>query len=124
MAYFVEGSIVSINSVEYTQHCIFTLQSTQTATFQNPSSSNKLTEVLILQGKPLNEPIAQHGPFVMNTREEIQQAFQDYRATRFGGWPWPDDAMIFPRNKGRFALSNGKEERPPTERREGNDGEL
>jgi hypothetical protein len=49
----------------------------------------------------------------MNTQAEIQQAFADYRSTQFGGWPWPEDAMIFPRDKGRFALENGTETYPP-----------
>ena len=125
MAYFIEGSIVIINNIEYTHHCAFTLQSTYEATFSNPNNSNKKTEILILQGKPINEPTVQHGPFVMNTRLEIQQAFEDYRSTGFGGWPWPQDAMIFPRDKGRFALLNGKEERPESMRRnDENNNEL
>ena len=61
----------------------------------------------------IGEPVAQHGPFVMNTQQEIQQAFADYRRTEFGGWPWPEDAMVFPREKGRFSLMNKEETFPP-----------
>jgi redox-sensitive bicupin YhaK (pirin superfamily) len=39
---------------------------------------------LIISGEPLNEPIAAHGPFVMNTQEQIQEAFQDYNLGKFG----------------------------------------
>ncbi|MBP0600561.1 pirin family protein [Herbaspirillum sp. LeCh32-8] len=38
---------------------------------------------LLIAGKPLNEPIAQWGPFVMNTREQVEQAIDDFRAGRF-----------------------------------------
>jgi len=38
---------------------------------------------LCIAARPLNEPIARYGPFVMNTREEIQQAFEDFRNGRF-----------------------------------------
>jgi redox-sensitive bicupin YhaK (pirin superfamily) len=60
-------------------------------------------EVLLLQGRPIGEPVAQYGPFVMNTRDELEQAFQDYRRTQFGGWPFDEDAPVHPRDRGRFA---------------------
>jgi redox-sensitive bicupin YhaK (pirin superfamily) len=72
-----------------------------------------VVEFLVLQGAAIGEPVAQHGPFVMNTQQEIQQAFADYRRTEFGGWPWPEDAMVFPREKGRFSLMNKEETFPP-----------
>jgi hypothetical protein len=60
-------------------------------------------EALVLQGRPLGEPVAQYGPFVMNDKAGIEQAFADYRATGFGGWPWPTDDPVHARDTGRFA---------------------
>jgi len=60
-------------------------------------------EALVLQGRPIGEPVAQYGPFVMNTKAEIEQAFDDYRRTGFGGWPWPTDDPVHGRDAGRFA---------------------
>jgi quercetin 2,3-dioxygenase len=66
---------------------------------------------LILEGKPIGEPVVQHGPFVMNTPEEIREAMIEYGKTQFGGWPWPETEVVHSRAKGRFALhSDGREE--------------
>jgi redox-sensitive bicupin YhaK (pirin superfamily) len=70
------------------------------------------TELLLLQGRPIGEPVVQHGPFVMNQRSEIEQAIVDYRQTQFGGWPWPKSGPVHARDSGRFAVhANGRKER-------------
>lgn len=74
------------------------------------TAEDGLTRLLMLQGKPIKEPVAQHGPFVMNSRNEIIQAFEDYQRTRFGGWKWGASDIVHPRDQQRFAkMGDGRE---------------
>lgn len=66
-------------------------------------SSESGTEILVLGGVPIGEPVASYGPFVMNTREQIAEAIDDYNRTGFGGWPWPSRDPVHPHEQGRFA---------------------
>jgi quercetin 2,3-dioxygenase len=70
-------------------------------------------ELLLLQGRPIGEPVAQYGPFVMNSQQEVHQAFQDYQRTHFGRWPFDTNAPVHPRTQGRFAKhADGRLEDP------------
>ena len=52
-------------------------------------AGGKGARVLLLAGKPIREPVVQYGPFVMNTREEIEQAIADYQAGALTAPPRP-----------------------------------
>jgi quercetin 2,3-dioxygenase len=60
-------------------------------------------EFLLLQGRPIEAPVFQMGPFVMNSPEELREAVLDYHRTQFGGWPWDGASPVHPRGQGRFA---------------------
>ena len=77
----IEGSVV-VNGMEDVPLDHFALLSNVGDSFTIKASENSI--VLILSGDPLLEPIAAHGPFVMNTRQEIKQAFEDYENGKFG----------------------------------------
>ncbi|MEO9849439.1 MAG: pirin family protein [Reichenbachiella sp.] len=106
--YFYKGSEITVEGESVDQNHLIQLNSLKDITIVN---SDHDAYFLMLQGKPINEPVAQYGPFVMNTEEEIRQAFEDYQKTAFGGWPWPLQEQVHDRDKGRFALhADGREE--------------
>ena len=98
--YFFEGQSLTIAGRAFTAHVGVEVDAKTPLEIRNGETPS---ELLMLQGRPIGEPVVQHGPFVMNTEPQIRQAMIDYRRTGFGGWPWPDDAPTHPRDAGRFA---------------------
>ena len=108
--YLMRGGGIHIANRSIPNMRLITLDSAKDAALVNGPSPS---ELLMLQARPIGEPIARHGPFVMNTRDEIMQAYQDYRRTGFGGWPWKDDAPVHGSEDKRFARhQDGQREEP------------
>ncbi len=106
--YFYKGNHIRINGETIPAYHSVQVQSDHDIELQ---AGNEPCLILMLQGKPINEPMVQYGPFVMNSEAEIREAFQEFKRTQFGGWPWPKHEQAHPRNKGRFALyADGREE--------------
>ncbi len=106
--YFYEGKSLDIEETKITKYNSVKLKPETAITMHN---GDEPAAVLLLQGKPIGEPVVQYGPFVMNSQAEIQQAYQEYQQTQFGGWPWPSYDHVHPRERGRFAKhANGVEE--------------
>lgn len=101
MIYFYRGRGLQIEGEPIPESHSLKLDASKEITLQSNSEDCYL---LLLQGKPLNEPVVQYGPFVMNSEAEIRQAFMDYQRTQFGGWPWPEREPVHSRDKGRFAI--------------------
>jgi len=106
--YFYRGSEINVAGINVKSYNSVELLADQPVIIEN---GNEDAFLLLLQGQPINEPVLQHGPFVMNNPEEIQQAFIDYRKTQFGGWPWKKYDNVHSPEAGRFAkYSDGREE--------------
>ena len=77
----LEGNIM-VNGKEETPTDHLALMANDGESFEIEAIDDTL--VLVLSGEPINEPIAAQGPFVMNTREELMQAFNDFNIGKFG----------------------------------------
>jgi quercetin 2,3-dioxygenase len=109
--YFFKGARVSVAGQSVGQHGAIELQADVPVSLHN--SGADVAEFLLLQGRPIGEPVAQYGPFVMNTKAEISQAIADYQRTQFGGWPWQDSVPVHGSDPTRFARHpDGREEKP------------
>ncbi|MDX8340242.1 pirin family protein [Draconibacterium sp. IB214405] len=106
--YFYKGDSITIDDQSITVNNRIALNPSVKTTITNGSEDAYL---LLLQGKPIKEPVAQYGPFVMNSEQEIRETILEYQRTQFGGWPWPMKEQVFDRSKGRFAhYADGTEE--------------
>ena len=107
--YFFRGNKLRVEELAVARNSRVVLRPEAKVALHNGSEEG---EFLLLQGRPINEPVVQYGPFVMNSRSDIQQAFEDYRRTGFGGWPWSSDGPVLPRTVGRYAKhADGREEK-------------
>lgn len=99
--YFFEGDSMQLDGTTVKAYQAIDLVPTATITL---TAGDTPCRFLLLQGKPIAQPMVQYGPFVMNTEAEIQEAYHDFQKTRFGGWPWPTYEYVHSKEKGRFAL--------------------
>jgi redox-sensitive bicupin YhaK (pirin superfamily) len=110
--YFFAGSSLGLSSgdEEVKQDALAALELASDVSVKLTAGADEV-ELLLLEGRPIAEPVAHYGPFVMNTQTELQRAFSDYQRTRFGGWPWPSQGPAHDRARGRFARhADGREE--------------
>ncbi|MGE5317825.1 MAG: pirin family protein [Chloroflexota bacterium] len=107
--FYYQGGEITLNGITVSSGNAIDVQPDMELLIKNGQTES---EIMLLQGKPINEPVAQYGPFVMNTQNEIQQTISEYRRTEFGGWPWPAEEYVHG-DKPRFAqYSDGTIEYP------------
>lgn len=98
--YFYDGDTISVGDIKIDKVNLIELNPKEELKIKNGSKDAFL---FYLQGRPMNEPIVQYGPFVTNSKAEIEETMDEYRRTKFGGWPWSTSEPVHDRSKGRFA---------------------
>ena len=101
--YIYNGSGISINNQMIDSGYMVEINTNENISI---TSLDNKTQILLLQAKPINEPVVKYGPFVMNTREEIEEAFSDYKKTSFGDWAWNDDGPVHGKEYKKFAIGD------------------
>jgi redox-sensitive bicupin YhaK (pirin superfamily) len=105
--YFYQGESFTIEDKTINENHFVELDPKQEVELMN---GNREGFFIFLQSRPINEPIVQYGPFVANTKQELQETIQAYQQTQFGGWPWPESGPVHGKTMGRFSkLPDGKE---------------
>lgn len=110
MLYFFEGEGLLIDDYQMARYSSAVLRSEKDVSLK---ASRGAVQGLILQGRPIGETVFQYGPFVMGSRQEIDDAYNDYQETRFGGWPYHSPEPVHGSGMGRFArFADGRLETP------------
>ena len=108
--YIPKNNKISINGNNLVSSCRVDLITNTNIVVQNQGLK---TNLLLLQGNPIMESVVQYGPFVMNSKDEIKEAFKDYDRTKFGGWKWESSAPVHGKKREKFArLIDGTLDKP------------
>ena len=108
--FYYEGNELQVGEATIPAYHKFSIDPTSRVELK---AGQEPVRLLLLQARPIKEPVVQYGPFVMNTQKEIYEAYADYRKDQFGGWPWSRYDPVHAREVGRYArYADGREEYP------------
>ena len=99
--YFFRGTHLKVAGQEFPPGTMMEVRADADLLLAN---GDDIAELLMLQGRPIGEPVVKYGPFVMNTEDEISQAIDDFRRRQYGEWPWTRPDPVHLREFGRFAI--------------------
>lgn len=104
--YFYAGEEILLNDEKLGNRQYVFLDAEDEVKITNTGDS--LAKIFVLEGEPIGAPVVAGGPYVMNTREEIYQAYADYQKTQFGGWPFDTVEPVMPGDVGRTSSGDIK----------------
>lgn len=109
-----KGARVRLGDQEVKENEAFEASPGNSAEHAIPVTAETDSTILLLQARDIGEPVVVKGPFVMNTEDEIKQAYADYKKSHFG-WEerWDTSAPVYPKDAGRFAYFGDKKVYPP-----------